>query len=127
MKEPIHQDELNRILLKPRFKLRYKDKKEDIIAQFRKNLSSETCRFPGKVVDHHIVIDVPEGEENFWSPQLHVEVEEEDDGDLHVTLNGSIIGDDLKLKQDGDGEGTVKIRGSYIDDDIELDGNIDEI
>ena len=77
MKDPIHQDELNRILLKPRFKLRYTDKKEDIIAQFRKDLADEKCRFPGKVVDHHIVIDVPVEEESFWSPQLHVEVEEE--------------------------------------------------
>ena len=78
MKDPIHQDELNRILLKPRFKLRYTDKKEDIIAQFRKNLADDSCRFPGKVVDHHIVIDVPGEEESFWSPQLHVEIEEDD-------------------------------------------------
>jgi hypothetical protein len=78
MKEPIHQDELNRILLKPRFKLRYSDPKQEIIEQFRVNLARETCPFPSKIVDHHIVIDVPEGTEHFWSPQLHVEVEEEE-------------------------------------------------
>ena len=78
MKEPIHQDELNRILLKPRFKLRYSDPKQEIIEQFRVKLARETCPFPSKIVDHHIVIDVPEGTEHFWSPQLHVEVEEEE-------------------------------------------------
>jgi len=78
MKEPIHQDELNRILLKPRFKLRYSEQKDQIIEQFKQNLSERKCRFPSKIVDHHIVIDVPPEEEHFWSPQLHVEVEEEE-------------------------------------------------
>lgn len=78
MKEPIHQDELNRILLKPRFKLRFSNSKEEIIEQFRNNLSGKKCLFPSKIVDHHVIIDVPEEEENFWSPQLHVEVEQED-------------------------------------------------
>lgn len=93
MNEPIHQDELNRILLKPRFKLRYSDPKEEIIEQFRINLSHEKCRFPSKIVDHHIVIDVPDGEEHFWSPQLHVEVEKEDD----VTIVKGILGPKPKI------------------------------
>lgn len=93
MNEPIHQDELNRILLKPRFKLRYSDPKEEIIEQFRINLSNEKCRFPSKIVDHHIVIDVPDGEEHFWSPQLHVEVEKEDD----VTIVKGILGPKPKI------------------------------
>jgi ABC-type multidrug transport system fused ATPase/permease subunit len=93
MNEPIHQDELNRILLKPRFKLRYSDPKEEIIEQFRINLSEDNCRFPSKIVDHHIVIDVPDGEEHFWSPQLHVEVEKEDD----VTIVKGILGPKPKI------------------------------
>ena len=93
MKEPINQDELNRILLKPRFKLRYSDPKEEIIEQFRLNLSGEKCPFPGKIVDHHIVIDVPESQENFWSPQLHVEVEEEEG----LTIVKGILGPKPKI------------------------------
>jgi ABC-type multidrug transport system fused ATPase/permease subunit len=93
MNEPIHQDELNRILLKPRFKLRYSDPKEEIIEQFKINLSDDKCRFPSKIVDHHIVIDVPDGEEHFWSPQLHVEVEKEDD----VTIVKGILGPKPKI------------------------------
>ena len=93
MKEPINQDELNRILLKPRFKLRYSDPKEDIIEQFRINLSADQCPFPGKIVDHHIVIDVPASKENFWSPQLHVEVEEEEG----LTIVKGILGPRPKI------------------------------
>ncbi len=93
MNEPIHQDELNRILLKPRFKLRYSDSQEEIIEQFRLNLSSEKCPFPSKIVDHHIVIDVPKGKEHFWSPQLHVEVEKEDE----TTIVKGILGPKPKI------------------------------
>ncbi len=93
MKEPIHQDELNRILLKPRFKLRYSESKEEIIEQFRTNLSDDKCRFPSKIVDHHIVIDVPKGEEHFWSPQLHVEVETEGE----ATIVKGILGPKPKI------------------------------
>lgn len=93
MNEPIHQDELNRILLKPRFKLKYSDPKEAIIDQFRVDLSSESCPFPSKIVDHHIVIDVPQGTEHFWSPQLHVEVEDEGE----VTIVKGILGPKPKI------------------------------
>jgi len=79
MNQPIHNDELNRIFLKPRFRLKFKERKEDILAQFKHSLSQEKGDFISKVVDHHIVIDVPREKEHFWSPQLHVEVENEAD------------------------------------------------
>ena len=82
MKEPINQDDLNRILLKPRVNLRFEATKEEILALFKKRLKEEPCRFPSRIVDHHVVIDVPAEEENFWSPQLHVEVEQDGDHGL---------------------------------------------
>lgn len=82
MNQPIHDNELNRILLKPRFRLRYKESQQDILQQFREELAKEDCVYTSKIVDHHVVIDVPKEEEHFWSPQLHIEVEKE--GDLTV-------------------------------------------
>jgi len=79
MNEPIHNDEFNRILLKPRFKIKFEASKEEILQQFKVSLGAEECRHKSQMVDHHIVIDVPEEEEHFWSPQLHVEIEEEGD------------------------------------------------
>lgn len=78
MNQPIHNDDLNRIFLKPRFKLKFKESKEDILEQFKHNLEQDTGGFISKMIDHHIVIDVPREKEHFWSPQLHVEVEEEE-------------------------------------------------
>ena len=85
MNTPINQDEFNRILLKPRFKFKYSDSKKALIDCFEKKLKSDDCDFPSKIVGHHIVIDVPEEEDHFWSPQLHVEVEDEDD---HTVVKG---------------------------------------
>jgi len=78
MDQPIYDNELNRILLKPRFKLTFKESEEEILAQFRLNLEKDDCVYTSNFIDHHIIIDVPDEEEHFWSPQLHVEIEKED-------------------------------------------------
>ena len=75
MNKPIHGHELNRVLLKPRFKIELDEEKEAVINKFRQQFLSENCKYCGKVVDHHVVIDVPKEEDTFWSPQLHIEVE----------------------------------------------------
>ncbi|MGI9530810.1 GTP-binding protein [Lutimonas sp.] len=93
MNDPIHNDELNRILLKPRFKLKYSASVEEILDEFRGNLAIEDCKYKSKIVNHHIVIDVPLDEEHFWSPQLHVEVEKEDE----VTVVKGILGPKPKI------------------------------
>lgn len=93
MKQPIHNSELNRILLKPRFKLKFRAPKAAIIEQFSKELSKDDCIYGSKIVDHHIVIDVPTSEEHFWSPQLHVEIETEGE----VTIVKGILGPKPKI------------------------------
>ena len=90
--DPIHDDELNRILLKPRFKLRYEEPREQILQAF-KDLLEQKKNYPSKMVDHHVVIDVPNGEEHFWSPQLHVEIEEEE----NYTVVKGILGPKPKI------------------------------
>ena len=93
MNDPIHDDELNRILLKPRFKLKYDTSVESILDEFRTNLALKDCKYKSQIVDHHIVIDVPVVEEHFWSPQLHVEVEKED----NLTIVKGILGPKPKI------------------------------
>lgn len=93
MNDPIHDDELNRILLKPRFKLKFAASKQEILQQFKESLGREDCMYKSQMVDHHVVIDVPKGEEHFWSPQLHVEIEEEGD----KTLVKGILGPRPKI------------------------------
>jgi len=75
-------DNLNKIILKPRFKLELESQKEKVLHIFSKNLNSDTCDYSYKISGNHIFIDVSKQEEHFWSPQLHLEVVASDKGSL---------------------------------------------
>ena len=64
------------IHLRPRFKMDFDESQEDIISKFKDKLNDADCTYCGKIVDGHIVIDVPLEENHFWSPQLNIEIEE---------------------------------------------------
>jgi len=64
------------IHLRPRFKLEYNESQQDLITKFKENLKDADCKYCSKIVDGHIVIDVPFEENHFWSPQLNIEIEQ---------------------------------------------------
>lgn len=73
------QEERNsNIHLRPRFKMEFNESQQSLIDKFRINFSSVECKYCGKIVDGHIIIDVPAEENHFWSPQLNIEVEKLD-------------------------------------------------
>lgn len=63
------------IHLRPRFKMNFEESQQEIISKFKDNLKDGDCKYCSKIVDGHIVIDVPEEENYFWSPQLNIEIE----------------------------------------------------
>ena len=63
------------IHLRPRFKMDFDESHEKIISKFKDNLGNANCKYCGKIVDGHIVIDVPLEDNHFWSPQLNIEIE----------------------------------------------------
>jgi len=67
------------IHLRPRFKMHFDENEENLIEKFRDNLNDGECKYCSKIVDGHIVIDVPQEENHFWSPQLNIEVEKVDE------------------------------------------------
>ena len=79
------EERSSEIHLRPRFRLEYDDKsKEEILENFREILKGEDCKYRSKIVDGHIIIDVPKAEDHFWSPQLNIEVENIDGEDTVV-------------------------------------------
>jgi len=74
MNQPIHDEKINRVLLKPRFKLEFNQSQQDILDKFKDNLADEECKYCSKISGNHIFLDVPKSEEHFWSPQLQIEV-----------------------------------------------------
>ena len=89
MNDSLDTNQLNKILLKPRFKIERLEDKAIIIEKFNAKFAHGGSRFLGKIVGHHIIIDVPKSEEHFWSPQLHLEVEDkENEGTIIKGLYG---------------------------------------
>ena len=68
-----HQNN-NAIFLRPRFKMDLNESQQELLEKFRKNLEDDSCKYCCKIVDGHIVIDVPIEENHFWSPQLNIEI-----------------------------------------------------
>jgi len=78
MNKPIHENQINKVLLKPRFKIAMNENEEEILNKFKENLNDSNCKYCSSITDNHVVIDVPENEDHFWSPQLHVEIEKDE-------------------------------------------------
>lgn len=78
MNQPIHDNNVNRVLLKPRFNIEIDENEKVILNKFKENLKDKDCKYCSKIVDHHVIIDVPKEEDHFWSPQMHVEIEKEE-------------------------------------------------
>ena len=66
------------IHLRPRFKMDFEESQQEIISKFKDNLKDGDCKYCSKIVDGHIIIDVPVENNHFWSPQLNIEVEKTD-------------------------------------------------
>lgn len=77
MEEPTPDKPLNKVLLKPRFKEEMSISKGDLLKKISETLNEEKHPYRTKLVGNNLIIDVPELEESFWSPQLHAEIEED--------------------------------------------------
>ncbi len=73
----------NQIFLKPRFQLDYDMNSEVLLQEIKKHLN-DVSKYKMKVVDKHVVVDIPEKESHLWSPQLHIEIEEVSDSISHI-------------------------------------------
>ncbi|WP_396634039.1 GTP-binding protein [Maribacter sp. R86514] len=66
----------NEIVLRPRFQLQIPKNKENVLSKFE-GLKQDP--FLVKRLDDHVFIKFNQKEHHFWSPQLHLEIDEVDD------------------------------------------------
>lgn len=78
--KPIKQTHNSEIFLRPRFEVDLPLSKEKLLIALQEKLHLNKAEFPHKLVDDHIFIDIPKKDNHFWSPQLHLEVLETDQG-----------------------------------------------
>lgn len=76
----IREQHNSEIFLRPRFQVDLQLSKENLLAFFRQRLEEKQSDFPHKIIDDHIFIDIPKKDNHFWSPQLHLEVLEFEEG-----------------------------------------------
>lgn len=63
----------NKIVLRPRFKLELNTRNESVLAAFEIK-QNETNDFEIQRVDDHVFIKIPKVQQHFWSPQLDLEI-----------------------------------------------------
>lgn len=73
----------NTIVLRPRFKMTLDRNNETVLKTFE-NVKTSQKKFIVNRIDDHVFIKFPKQEQHFWSPQLHLEINED-------TENSSIL------------------------------------
>ncbi|WP_178989411.1 GTP-binding protein [Winogradskyella schleiferi] len=66
----------NEIVLRPRFKFEVPTHNETLLESFEERKSHQT-EFIVSRIDDHVFIKFPKKDQHFWSPQLHLEINEE--------------------------------------------------
>ena len=68
----------NDIVLRPRFKIELSTNNQSVLKDFEV-LKSNQSEFIITRLDNHVFIKFPKEKQHFWSPQLHLEIDEIDD------------------------------------------------
>jgi hypothetical protein len=78
---------MNKIAIRPRFKLDVKIPKYELITRISKEIKSCNGRCEINLLRNHIIFKIPEDMQHFWSPELSIEIEEsEENSVLHCIL-----------------------------------------
>jgi len=78
----------NKLRLRPRFKEKVQLRSNEIKTRIRNSLEKNGEKWLGKIVDDHIILRIPENQQHFWSPQLTLELEDQNDETLIRGLFG---------------------------------------
>ena len=77
--------------IRPRFKLVVNLPPEQVMTRVRGMIAEKPDGISGRVVQHHVILDIVGEDVHFWSPQLNFRVEALDD-DPSKTLVAGLIG-----------------------------------
>lgn len=67
----------NEIVLRPRFKMELEEDNQSVLQRFEDAKKAQTD-FTVTRIDNHVFIKYPKKDQHFWSPQLHLEIDEVD-------------------------------------------------
>ncbi len=73
----------NEIVLRPRFQMEIEQPCSQLLARFSEVKKSQN-KFVVSCVDDHLFIKLPNNQQHFWSPQLHMEIVEKDENSCSI-------------------------------------------
>lgn len=76
--------------IRPRFKFSVPQDPETVLRRIRDLLETTPPHITGKIVGHHIILDIVGEEVHYWSPELNFRVEQEEFGDGQTIIAGLI-------------------------------------
>ena len=79
---------MNKIQIRPRFNIEVEMSKNEITERIKKKIETSGGNCDGKILDHHIVLKIPEDRQKFWSPELSIEIIEEGNNSIIKCLLG---------------------------------------
>lgn len=74
--------------IRPRFREHSDMPQEEVKKRISSVLSSKKEAWIGEVVDNHVIVKVPKAQQHYWSPQLTLQLEDENGGTLIRGLFG---------------------------------------
>ncbi|WP_417865933.1 GTP-binding protein [Xanthomarina gelatinilytica] len=74
---------LNEVVLRPRFKFEKNQNNENLLGLFDK-AKKEQDNFIVSRIDNHVFLKLPKNKQHFWSPQLHLEIDEIDENSCTI-------------------------------------------
>ncbi len=78
--------------VRPRIRKYSNMPEESLIERFQKSLDDPSNKFTGNVIQHHVIVKIPNEEQHYWSPELHLAIEENDaeDSNGKTLIRGNI-------------------------------------
>lgn len=78
------EDHLPNRGVRPRFKIYLPNTIEDLTKKIKDSLRTPKVQCRGKVIHGHITLFMPEEQQHYWSPQLSINIEDNDEGEGSV-------------------------------------------
>ena len=76
--------------IRPRFKFTVPHRVEKVLAQLEVVKLESEGKVMGTVVDHLLILDIPEAERHYWSPHMTFRVEADEDDPSFSVIRGLI-------------------------------------
>jgi len=78
----------NKLRLRPRFRKKIELPSEEVKERIHASIKNNSALCTGKIVDNHIILKIPTAQQHYWSPQLTLELEKDNNATLLRGLFG---------------------------------------